>query len=213
MNNEVCVILDPAHGENVAGKRSPDGVHREYIWSRNRCQEIEKLLVEKGYEVHWTTRDINEPGLSKRKKAANDIKTNKVKLLISIHNNAAGSGSKWTTATGVEIYTSKGKTRSDIFSSMMYATFKKYFSNLKYRYGGVDPSDCDKDENFTVLMGNYQAMLIEWLFQDSKEDITLLMDDKVNTLFSESVVAGIEEIDQYVHTQLNHKVNGTDQVS
>jgi len=27
-------ILDPAHGANTPGKRSPDGKHREYKWSR-----------------------------------------------------------------------------------------------------------------------------------------------------------------------------------
>ena len=25
------IILDPAHGIDVAGKRSPDGKHREYL--------------------------------------------------------------------------------------------------------------------------------------------------------------------------------------
>lgn len=211
MNSKVCVILDPAHGDNVPGKRSPDGVHREYAWSRNRCQEIEKFLAEKGYEVYWTTRSVHEPGLSRRVQAANKIKTDKVKLLISLHNNAAGADNKWHMASGVEIYTSKGKTQSDIFSSIMYAALKRNFPNLKYRYGGTDPLDCDKDSNFTVLMGNYFAMLIEWLFQDGKEDIALLLDDRINLQFSESVVSGIEDIDKYIQTQLSK--HGTDQVS
>jgi N-acetylmuramoyl-L-alanine amidase len=27
---KLVIILDPAHGEEVAGKRSPDGLFREY---------------------------------------------------------------------------------------------------------------------------------------------------------------------------------------
>ena len=32
MKKNITIILDPAHGEDVPGKRSPDGVHREYRW-------------------------------------------------------------------------------------------------------------------------------------------------------------------------------------
>ena len=27
---KLCCILDPAHGRNVIGKMSPDGLHKEY---------------------------------------------------------------------------------------------------------------------------------------------------------------------------------------
>ena len=35
-----AVILDPAHGKNSPGKRSPDQRHKEYFWSRGRIAEI-----------------------------------------------------------------------------------------------------------------------------------------------------------------------------
>ena len=38
MKKNITIILDPAHGEDVPGKRSPDGVHREYRWSRDRVR-------------------------------------------------------------------------------------------------------------------------------------------------------------------------------
>lgn len=28
---KLTIILDPAHGIDIAGKRSPDGKHREYL--------------------------------------------------------------------------------------------------------------------------------------------------------------------------------------
>lgn len=196
--------MDPAHGENVKGKCSPDGVHKEYLWSRQQCNLLSQLLQSEGYEVHLTTTALKEPGLSKRKLEANEIPTKNVKLLISLHNNAAGSDSKWYKATGTEIFTSKGRTQSDIFSSIMYTQFKRDFPTMKLRYGGVDPMDNDKDENFTVLMGNYNAMLIEWLFQDSKDDIELLLNPKVNIDLCESILKGINEINDYVYSKLKH---------
>lgn len=200
----LCIILDPAHGADVSGKCSPDGKHKEYAWSRNRCQDLDKILSENGYEVHWTTQSINEPGLSKRKTEANQIITDKpVKLLISLHNNAAGSDGKWHNATGVEIYTSIGRTTSDIFANIMMEQFSQDFPNLKMRYGSS--TEKGKEANFTVLMGNYSAMLIEWLFQDGENDIDLLLSPKVNEEFCDSVFKGIEKINDYVITHLNKK--------
>ena len=34
------IIISTAHGQEVWGKRSPDGKHREYRWSRDRAYEI-----------------------------------------------------------------------------------------------------------------------------------------------------------------------------
>ena len=198
----LCIILDPAHGNDVKGKCSPDGTHKEYLWSREICKKLASKLDTLGYEVHFTTQGLKEPGLSKRKLEANSIPTSNVKLLISLHNNAAGDGSNWYTASGVEIYTSPGKTQSDIFSSMMYGQLKKDFPKLKFRYGSPDIHDCDKDANFTVLMGNYYAMLIEWLFQDNREEVSMLKDEKVNNALCESLIKGIELINEYVYEEL-----------
>lgn len=41
------IILSCAHGEKVAGKRSPDGKHREYLWSRNIQYRIAEALEKK----------------------------------------------------------------------------------------------------------------------------------------------------------------------
>ena len=36
----LCIILDPAHGNDVKGKCSPDGTHKEYLWSREICKRM-----------------------------------------------------------------------------------------------------------------------------------------------------------------------------
>ena len=35
---KLIVILDPAHGSDVKGKRSPDGTHLEYLWSMQKTK-------------------------------------------------------------------------------------------------------------------------------------------------------------------------------
>lgn len=167
-------ILDPAHGKNVAGKRSPDGKHREYLWSR---WFIESILVDvrsKHYDFKYPLQDEeNEIGLSTRKSIYNGIQTGKPKIVISFHNNAAGMGNKWMNARGFSAYTSKGQTKSDTFAEIMIDQFIKRFPNLRTRIETID-GDKDYEANFTVLMGNYFAILLEILFQDNMEDVIVL---------------------------------------
>ena len=56
--------------------------------------------------------------------------------------------------------------------------------------------DPDKESNFTVLMGNYYAVLIEWLFQDNKEEVILLKDKTINSRLVDSLVNSLIEIDE-----------------
>lgn len=206
MKKHLVIILDPAHGEDVKGKRSPDGSHLEYLWSRKVETLLEKELLSLGYKVYWTSQSNNEIGLSKRKQIANDIKIERdeTKFLLSLHNNAAGNGIKWMTASGVEIWTSKGKTLSDLFSEKLFEGLHTQFpenSIIKYRYGG-NLGDRDKDENFTVLMGNYYACLVEWLFQDNIDDVKMLKDDNINLKLVKALVEGINYINDYVTSKL-----------
>lgn len=44
----------------------------------------------------------------------------------------------------------------------------------------LSDGDNDKESKFTVLMGSgYSAVLLEWLFQDNREDVALLTSDMV----------------------------------
>lgn len=167
-------ILDPAHGKNVAGKRSPDGKHREYLWSRWFIESILVDMRSKHYDFKYPLQgEENEIGLSARKAIYNKIQTGKPKIVISFHNNAAGMGNKWMNARGFSAYTSKGQTKSDIFAEIMIDQFIKRFPNLRTRIETID-GDKDYEANFTVLMGNYFAVLLEILFQDNIEDVIVL---------------------------------------
>lgn len=208
MKKIVTVILDPAHGADVKGKASPDGKHKEYQWSRMISTMLEKALAEKGYDVGYTSRSDNEIGLTKRKQVAENLvaKSGNIKLLLSNHNNAAGSDGKWHTARGCEIWTSKGKTLSDLFADELFRGLHTEFPQggvVKYRYGDPSTGNKDKDENFTVLMGgNYYACLIEWLFQDNQDDVSMLMDPVCNEKYVRAIVQGVEYINEYVTSKL-----------
>lgn len=195
---KLVIILDCAHGADVKGKCSPDGTHREYKWSRLICGKLRDKLESLGYRVEYTNKTENEIGLSQRKNIANNIKidSDQVKFLISLHNNAAGNGSNWINATGFEIFTSKGQTLSDKFAQVIMSNLQKDFpesNGFKHRVDLTD-GDLDKEENFTVLMGNYYGILLEWLFQDNKEDVKLLNDEIINNKLIDSLIKSINYI-------------------
>lgn len=191
---KLLIILDPAHGVETPGKRSPDGKHREFRWSRERLLELDQALTNIGYDVRWSNTEISEIGLSKRVANTNNIKPEpgQKKLLISLHNNAAGNMEQWMTASGVEIFTSPGQTGSDIFAEILMNQLREDFPNLKYRVDKTD-GDQDKEERFTVLMGSsYQAVLLEWLFQDNKEDVEKLNNPEINKALVHSIQLAVE---------------------
>lgn len=193
----LIIILDPAHGANVKGKCSPDNRHREYRWSRDRVKSLSLALTSLGYEVYVTTSSENEPGLSARKNFATQIRKGERKLLLSLHNNAAGNG-VWMSPRGVEVYTTPGVTKSDICADYIIRQLSKDFPEMKMRYNKDVYLERDKEAKFTVLMGaDYMGVLIEWLFQDNKDDVELLTNLEVNRKFEESIVAAIESINNY----------------
>lgn len=194
----VTVMLDAAHGSDVAGKGSPDGKHREYIWSRLIISKLKPRLICMGYKVVETNPTDKEIGLSKRKNVANAVKANP-KVLLSIHNNGAGNKGKWLNATGFAFYTSKGQTKSDVFAEALVRSFAEKFPDQYMRRDTVSDGDSDFEENFTVLMGStYFACLAEILFQDNKKDVERLSDPDFQDECVDAFIYGIELFNTYL---------------
>lgn len=201
MARRLLPIIDFAHGSDVAGKQSPDGRHKEYLWSRKVGKMLAERLKREGFEVAFTNTKDTEIGLSRRKEIANNLDAPRggTKFLLSLHNNAAGMGNEWCTARGFEIYTAKGQTRSDLFATVIFEQLQEDFptaDGYKHRTDSSD-GDPDKEANFTVLMGNnYWGVLLEWLFQDNPDDVALLEDDSVNQKLVESLTKALIFIDE-----------------
>ena len=127
----LAVILDPAHGSNIAGKCSPDALKgnksskyyfREYQWSREFCKYyLEPTLKSHGIQVFYTVDPNNEyePGLRNRVQMTNKIIKDHPGIhfiFLSPHVNAAGDAKEYKVATGWSIYTSKSENNSDILA-------------------------------------------------------------------------------------------------
>lgn len=189
----ITIILDAAHGEDTPGKRSPDGRFREYRWSREIILDLSVQLKKLGYKVFESNSSISEIGLSKRAANANNIDAPH-KIFISIHANAAGNGVNWMNARGFSVYTTKGKTRSDLVAETIMSQFIADFPELKSRPDKSD-GDLDQEEDFTVIKKtNCPSVLIEWNFQDNKEDVEILLNSEYNNRFIKSLIKAINTL-------------------
>lgn len=95
-------------------------------------------------------------------------------ILISIHVNAAENGSKWTNATGWNVYTCKGQTESDRLAECLCQAAIKNFPGHRIRTDMSD-GDMDWEEGFYILRKSLcVAVLTENFFMDSISDLEYL---------------------------------------
>jgi N-acetylmuramoyl-L-alanine amidase len=194
-----AIILDPAHGKDTPGKRSPDGNHREYIWSRERIVGIVNLILQKKdlkFQLYYPfVYQENEPGLTNRVLKYNEIsKDHEQTFVLSLHNDAFGDS--WSKPHGISVWTSKGDTKADTYATSLFNYLSHIYINEKLRGANwltefEETNDPDWEANFTVLAGNpkknivplYDGVLLEWLFQTNKNDVEKLKNRQLNKNF------------------------------
>ena len=188
------ILIDPGHGIDTPGKRSPDGLFLEYLWNRQVADLILEGLVSAGVDASLVVTETNDVTLRNRVNRVNTI-CNRVGasnvLLVSIHANAAGNGSAWMNAKGWSCYTSKGKTRSDQVAECLYDAFEEEFQDRKIR---KDMSDGDRDweENFYVLeKSKCPAVLLENFFYDNREECAWMLQEETKRRIASAAVKGI----------------------
>ena len=188
------VLIDPGHGIDTPGKRSPDGLFREYLWNRQVADLILEGLVSAGIDASLVVTETNDVSLRNRVNRVNTI-CNRLGasnvLLVSIHANAAGNGSAWMNANGWSCYTSKGQTKSDQVAECLYDAFEAEFQDSKIR---KDMSDGDRDweENFYVLeKSKCPAVLLENFFYDNREECAWMLQEETKRRIASAAVKGI----------------------
>ena len=188
------ILIDPGHGIDTPGKRSPDGLFREYLWNRQVADLILEGLVSAGIDASLVVTETNDVSLRNRVNRVNTI-CNRLGasnvLLVSIHANAAGNGSAWMNAKGWSCYTSKGKTKSDQVAECLYDAFEAEFQDRKIR---KDMSDGDRDweENFYVLQkSKCPAVLLENFFYDNREECAWMLQEETKKRIASAAVKGI----------------------
>lgn len=188
------ILIDPGHGIDTPGKRSPDGLFREYLWNRQVADLILEGLVSAGIDASLVVTETNDVSLRNRVNRVNTI-CNRLGasnvLLVSIHANAAGNGSAWMNAKGWSCYTSKGKTKSDQVAECLYDAFEAEFPERMIR---KDMSDGDRDweENFYVLQkSKCAAVLLENFFYDNREECAWMLQEETKRRIASAAVKGI----------------------
>ena len=190
------ILIDNGHGIQTKGKRSPDGKFLEYAYTREIARQVVSELKAKGYDSELLVPEDDDIPLSERVRRTNAHcqafgKTNVI--LISIHVNAAGDGSKWMNATGWSAYTCKGQTQSDKLAECLYQAAIKNFPGRRIRTDYSD-NDPDWEENFYILRKSHcAAVLNENFFMDNKSDLEYLQSRAGKQAIVDTHVEGIIE--------------------
>jgi len=174
----MIVVLDNGHGNNTAGKCSPDKILREWKYTRDIARDLNKKLKEAGIQSHLLVEEVWDVSLAERVKRINTICKEfgaKNVILISIHLNAAGDGRQWMNAHGWEAYTTRGTTNSDKLATCLYEAAREHFGQDEVREDWSD-GDADKEAGFYILKGsNCPAVLTENFFMDNLKEKEWLM--------------------------------------
>ena len=195
------ILIDNGHGIQTKGKRSPDGKLLEYAYTRDLARQIVKILKSRGYDSELLVPEDDIP-LSERVRRTNAYcqalgKSNVI--LISLHINAAGDGTKWMNATGWSCYTCKGQTESDRLADCLYKAAEQILKNQVIRTDYARDGDPDWEENFYILRKSHcAAVLSENYFMDNQSDLEYLQSRVGKQAIIDTHVEGIIK---YLHVR------------
>jgi len=173
------VLLDPGHGRETPGKRSPvwkDGTQLlEWSYNREITKRVFDELKAKGVDVEIIVTEERDITLTERCNRANVIARRvgvNNTLLVSIHCNAALN----VKASGWEVHTSPGITRAEPYANVLWFEAQKVLpKGTKMRGDFRDGNKC-WDSNFTILTKTAcPAVLTENLFMTTESDCKYLL--------------------------------------
>lgn len=174
------VCLDPGHGPDTTNG-SPDGSYKEQEFAWDLYERITPLLEAQGVNVICTRTEDTKPSLTERATVANNAGAD---CFVSLHTNASGSG--WSEARGLELYTSSGPETAE--RNVLAGHLLDAFSAA----GVTLWADAVKHELYTVLVKtNMPAVLIEYGFHTNREDVALLKDSAYRDKLAEATARGV----------------------
>ncbi len=156
------IMIDAGHGPETAGKRSPDGVLREFNFNNAVAHLVRQSLSEDGVTVYFSHHELKDIPLTERTKYANQMK---VDAFISIHANAYGTD--WNQANGIETYTYLTASKESLALASLVQ--QSMITACKRTNRGV------KKANFAVLRETKMpAVLVECGFMTNEQEAALL---------------------------------------
>ena len=190
------IFIDNGHGLMTAGKRSPDGQFREPFYNRKIARRVVSDLRDRGLDAELLVPEDDDISLAERVRRINAacfLLGKQNVILVSIHVNAAGNGSKWLDATGWSVYTCKGQTASDKLAECLCQAAIKNFPGRRIRTDMSD-GDMDWEEGFYILRKSLcVAVLTENFFMDSRSDLEYLQSRAGKQAVVDTHVEGIVE--------------------
>ena len=182
MSDKKIVCLDPGHGPDTVNG-SPDGSYKEKEFTWDLYERLRALLEGQGVEVVCTRAEDAKPSLTARAEVSNAAGAD---CFVSLHTNAAGDGG-WYDARGLEIYTSSGP---------MTAPRNVLASGLVTSFGAAGvilrPTPIVHRMDLTVLTKtDAPAVLIEYGFHTSREDVVLLSDSAYRDKLALATAKGV----------------------
>ena len=190
------IFIDNGHGLMTAGKRSPDGQFREPFYNREIAKRVVSDLRDRGLDAELLVPEDDDISLAERVRRVNAgcfLLGKQNVILVSIHVNAAGNGSKWLNTTGWSVYTCKGQTESDKLAECLCQAAIKNFPGHRIRTDMSD-GDMDWEEGFYILRKSLcVAVLTENFFMDSISDLEYLQSRAGKQAVVDTHVEGIVE--------------------
>lgn len=213
-NQKWIPILDAGHGGIVDGKYVTSGkrcyykegeplgqdpkfedIADDWIYEgvNNRIirDMVSEILKDEGIKHYYVNDSEEDMPNWKRADHANKIAALHPELnfvFISIHSNAF----KPNTGTGNEVFTTKGKTKSDKFGDIMIEEIEESFPDMPFRKDTVSDGDKDKEANFTVIYKtSMPAFLIEFGFMDNYEDFIIINSEEGQKRMAIAIVEAI----------------------
>jgi N-acetylmuramoyl-L-alanine amidase len=191
------ILIDNGHGSNTAGKRSPDGLFREYAYTREIAAEVSYRLRRLGYDCELLVPELFDVALIERVHRVN-VKCQTYGasnvLLVSIHCNAAGNGKEWLNGRGWEAWTSPGQTEGDKLAECLYQSALNVFAPGTPIRSDWGDGDFDKENHFTILSKTLcPAVLTENFFMDNKADVAYMLSDEGKEAIVRCHVEGIKK--------------------
>lgn len=193
------VLIDNGHGENTPGKCSPDGKLKEWAYTRKIADRLVTELRKNGIDAERIVKEMTDIPLSIRCRRANDIyrETGGKAILISIHCNAAGSGSDWLSAHGWSVFISNNASMNskNLAICLAGAAIGKRVFVRQPMQGQLFWT-----QNLAICRDTIcPAVLTENFFQDNKEDVEFLLSDEGMQMVTQIHVDGIKDyLNKYV---------------
>ena len=212
----IDVYIITGHGsfiDNIyqtQGKQSPQWLDGLKIYEGYSCKmlgyELVDELLKNDIDAALVNPKAYDIDLVERVNMINEaLHFNRRIIVISLHHNAQPTDKADYTdkygqkgyyncgATGVEIYTTPDKTKSDTIATLIFNSMKKELPQLNYR---TDNSDGDPDKEawfYELRKTGCPAVLIEFLFMTTYSDCLLIANDTIREKYVKSVTNGLIE--------------------